>query len=215
MLAQRGLGTLQRSLRLGGICAGRFQALHGCGVVTHKATVALHVQGTAPLFGGGTARGSFSLQDGLLLLVDALARHLLAGLGSGQCRLCFGHAGPGLVEAGAVVAALQAHQHIAGLYWLVVCHRDLGHVAGHPWAQRHPVGTDVGVVGGLQIAAGGEPVAGEGQQRDGCQAAAGGVGQAATGSGFGPLFSFDWCGLFYGNIHVRFPFLKYDYCPTS
>jgi hypothetical protein len=170
--------------------AGGFQALHGRCIVTHQATVALHIQFTAALFGGGAAHDGLSLQDGLLLQVDALGRYLLAGLGGGQCRLCLGHASPGLVEAGAVVAVLQAHQHIAGFHRLVVSHLDLGYVARHAWAQGHPVGADIGIVGGFQIAAGAEPVAGEGQQGDCGQAAAGDDCQAATGFSARPLFSF-------------------------
>ena len=59
----------------------------------------------------------------------------------------------------AIVAVVDAQQHIAGLDVGVVVEGDLGDVARHLGGQGGVARTHVGVVGGHQIAAGDPPVA--------------------------------------------------------
>ncbi len=106
-------------------------------------------------------------------LVDGclLRHHLLAETGDG--RLLHGDVVLGRLHGQAIVAVVDAQQHVAGLDVGVVVEGDLGHVARHLGGQGGVARAHVGVVGGHQVAAGGPPVAAvvgaeaEGQQRHG------------------------------------------------
>ena len=84
----------------------------------------------------------FGLCDRRVLQFDLVAQIV-------EGRLRGGDAGLGLCDLGRVVGGVDLHQQIARLDALEILHRHRNHLASDPAAQPRELGTNIGVVGGL------------------------------------------------------------------
>ena len=135
-------------------CVCLLGALHRAGTGLHQAVVAglLLPRELQIGFGGGDI-GRALLDDRLLqgdLRVEIAHRRFSRG------DVCLG-----LAERGAKIAIVDLRQQLAGRHRLVVVDQHLRDVAGDLRRDDRRVGFDIGVVGRLQVAAGGEVVVAE------------------------------------------------------
>jgi hypothetical protein len=101
----------------------------------------------------------FGLCDRRVLQLDLIAQIVEGCLRGGD-------AGLGLRDLSRVVGGIDLHQQIARLDALEILHGDRNHLAGDPAAQPRELGTNIGVVGGLDRGAADPGIPAQRRQRD-------------------------------------------------